>query len=55
MVCAITILSLLLAASWVYIYTLKEEIRSYRATWNNIEKISDKNQDGDVIVHVKRS
>lgn len=55
MVCAVTILSFALVASWVYIYLLKEEIRSYRATWNNIEKISDKNQDGDVIVHVKHS
>lgn len=36
-----------------YIRRLKLEIKTYEGSWNKIEDLSDKNKDGDVVIHVE--
>lgn len=38
-----------------YIRRLRLEIACYQQTWVKIEEITDHNQDGDVVVHIKHT
>lgn len=46
------LIAVIIALLW-YIHRLREEIRCYQHTWVKIEEISDHNQDGDVVIHIK--
>lgn len=43
-----------LVSLW-YIRQLHKQIRCHEADWNQIQKLTDSNKDGDVVIHVKHT
>lgn len=53
MIYVLTLLVAWAVFSIYYIHKLKMQIHSHEAGWNQIEEISDHNQDGDVVIHIQ--
>lgn len=49
---SLVFLAYVIASLW-YIHKLYIRLRSHEQSWDCIEDISDHNEDGDVVVHVK--
>ncbi len=43
------------AVSLWYIHKIHVRLRSHEEDWNRIEQITDHNEDGDVVIHVKHT
>lgn len=49
---SLILIGVVAALLW-YIDKQNKEIKSYQETWIKIEEISDHNEDGDVVIHIK--
>jgi hypothetical protein len=43
-----------LASAW-YIRRMHTRLRSHEEGWNQIEKLTDHNKEGDVVIHVRHT
>lgn len=54
MLIVVAILVLYVIASAYYIHLLHERLRSNEENWNQIEKITDHNESGDITIHARK-